>query len=220
MFLTASANCRRAGVRAGAGAVTDAGANADAVTDAGHGRFVAYAILKTLNTHLDHVRAAGALCTWCHAIYIYANVAKEVAPKRARLKAAQDGLAQKQAGLAAAQASPTNRTLTPTLTLTLNDFLYPAAQGEPDSFEALQRRLQAAVHAAATRAEADGVRYEMRSEVAESHAAWVSRPFRPAAGSAAASRPEPRTRWISPQPPSRPFARWWRWRSQRRHYTL
>ena len=59
-------------------------------------------------------------------------------------------------GLAAAQASPTNRTLTPTLTLTLNDFLYPAAQGEPDSFEALQRRLQAAVHAAATRAEADG----------------------------------------------------------------
>merc|ERR1719181_7097 len=49
-------------------------------------------------------KAAGALCTWCHAIYIYANVAKEVAPKRARLKAAQDGLAQKQAGLAAAQA--------------------------------------------------------------------------------------------------------------------
>jgi dynein heavy chain len=47
-------------------------------------------------------KAAGALCTWCHAIYIYANVAKEVAPKRNRLKAAQDGLAIKQAGLAEA----------------------------------------------------------------------------------------------------------------------
>lgn len=37
-------------------------------------------------------RAAGALCTWVHAIYIYANVAKEVAPKRAALKSAQDSL--------------------------------------------------------------------------------------------------------------------------------
>ena len=43
--------------------------------------------------------AAGALCTWCHAIYLYCNVSKEVAPKRARLKAAQSGLATKQAAL-------------------------------------------------------------------------------------------------------------------------
>lgn len=47
--------------------------------------------------------AAAALCTWCHAIYIYANVAKEVAPKRARLKEAMDGLASKQAALKLAQ---------------------------------------------------------------------------------------------------------------------
>jgi dynein heavy chain, axonemal len=40
--------------------------------------------------------AAAALCTWVHAIYVYANVAKEVAPKRARLKEAMDGLASKQ----------------------------------------------------------------------------------------------------------------------------
>ncbi|GMI05338.1 hypothetical protein TrVE_jg1168 [Triparma verrucosa] len=43
--------------------------------------------------------AAGALCTWCHAIFLYANVAKEVAPKRARLKGAQQGLAVKQKAL-------------------------------------------------------------------------------------------------------------------------
>ena len=43
--------------------------------------------------------AAGALCTWCHAIFLYCNVSKEVAPKRARLKAAQSGLAVKQAAL-------------------------------------------------------------------------------------------------------------------------
>lgn len=33
--------------------------------------------------------AASALCVWVHAIYLYANVAKDVAPKRARLKDAQ-----------------------------------------------------------------------------------------------------------------------------------
>lgn len=48
-------------------------------------------------------KAAGALCVWVHAIYIYAGVAKEVAPKRARLKAAMSSLATKQAGLKAAQ---------------------------------------------------------------------------------------------------------------------
>ena len=43
--------------------------------------------------------AAGALCTWCHAIFLYANVAKEVAPKRARLRDAQTSLAVKQKAL-------------------------------------------------------------------------------------------------------------------------
>ncbi|CAB1114177.1 unnamed protein product [Ectocarpus sp. CCAP 1310/34] len=47
--------------------------------------------------------AASALCVWVHAIYLYANVAKDVAPKRARLKEAQETLATKQAGLKAAQ---------------------------------------------------------------------------------------------------------------------
>jgi len=55
----------------------------------------------------DEVRtkssAAAALCTWVHAIYVYGNVAKEVAPKRARLKEAQDGLQIKQEALAEAQ---------------------------------------------------------------------------------------------------------------------
>lgn len=40
--------------------------------------------------------AACALCIWVHAIYIYANVAKEVAPKRQRLKEASESLALKQ----------------------------------------------------------------------------------------------------------------------------
>lgn len=47
--------------------------------------------------------AAAALCTWVHAIYIYANVAKEVAPKRQRLKEATESLASKQAALKDAQ---------------------------------------------------------------------------------------------------------------------
>ena len=41
-------------------------------------------------------KAAGALCAWCHAIHMYAGVAKEVAPKRSRLKAAEASLSQKQ----------------------------------------------------------------------------------------------------------------------------
>lgn len=49
--------------------------------------------------------AACALCIWVHAIYIYANVAKEIAPKRQRLKEATDSLAIKQAGLAEAEAA-------------------------------------------------------------------------------------------------------------------
>ena len=47
--------------------------------------------------------AAAALCIWVHAIYIYANVAKEIAPKRQRLKDATDSLAVKQEGLREAQ---------------------------------------------------------------------------------------------------------------------
>mmetsp|Transcript_11537 Transcript_11537/g.25166 ORF Transcript_11537/g.25166 Transcript_11537/m.25166 type:complete len:1708 (-) Transcript_11537:108-5231(-) len=47
--------------------------------------------------------AAGALCVWVHAIYIYANVAKEIAPKRQRLKEASESLGIKQAALKEAQ---------------------------------------------------------------------------------------------------------------------
>ena len=47
--------------------------------------------------------AAAALCIWVHAIYLYANVAKEVAPKRQRLKEATESLARKQASLKEAQ---------------------------------------------------------------------------------------------------------------------
>ena len=44
-------------------------------------------------------KAAGALCAWCHAIHLYAGVAKQVAPKRARLKAAAESLFEKQSDL-------------------------------------------------------------------------------------------------------------------------
>ena len=47
--------------------------------------------------------AASALCVWVHAIYLYANVAKEVAPKRQRLKEATESLAMKQAALKEAE---------------------------------------------------------------------------------------------------------------------
>jgi len=47
--------------------------------------------------------AARGLCLWVHAMDTYGHVAKDVAPKRAKLKAAQDNLAKKQAALAAAQ---------------------------------------------------------------------------------------------------------------------
>jgi len=71
-------------------------------------------IMKKIKGYVSHAdfkpeavgavsKAAGALCTWVHAIYIYANVAKEVAPKRARLKGAQESLAGKQASLKKAQ---------------------------------------------------------------------------------------------------------------------
>ena len=47
--------------------------------------------------------AAAALCTWVNAIYIYANVAREVAPKRQRLKEAMESLAAKQTALKESQ---------------------------------------------------------------------------------------------------------------------
>lgn len=49
--------------------------------------------------------AARGLCLWVRAMEVYGNVAKEVAPKRAKLKAAQDTLARKQAALAVAQTA-------------------------------------------------------------------------------------------------------------------
>jgi len=42
-------------------------------------------------------------CVWVCAIYLYANVAKEVEPKRKRLKEASESLALKQASLKQAQ---------------------------------------------------------------------------------------------------------------------
>lgn len=47
--------------------------------------------------------AAAALCIWVHAIYMYANVAREVAPKRQRLKEAMESLALKQQSLKESQ---------------------------------------------------------------------------------------------------------------------
>jgi dynein heavy chain len=47
--------------------------------------------------------AAGALCIWVHAIYIYAGVAQEVEPKRKKLKKAETSLAVKQESLAQAK---------------------------------------------------------------------------------------------------------------------
>ena len=47
--------------------------------------------------------AAKGLCQWVHAMFIYGNIAKEVAPKRAKLKAAQDALKKKQAALKEAE---------------------------------------------------------------------------------------------------------------------
>jgi dynein heavy chain len=47
--------------------------------------------------------AAGALCTWVCAIHIYSGVAKSVAPKRAKLKAAEKSLAMKLEALEEAE---------------------------------------------------------------------------------------------------------------------
>ena len=47
--------------------------------------------------------AAKGMCMWVCAMQTYGNVAREVAPKGMRLKAAQENLVRKQAALAAAQ---------------------------------------------------------------------------------------------------------------------
>lgn len=47
--------------------------------------------------------AAKGLCLWVRAMEVYGRVSKEVAPKRAKLKSAQDTLAKKQAALKVAQ---------------------------------------------------------------------------------------------------------------------
>lgn len=47
--------------------------------------------------------AARGMCMWVRAMEVYGNVARDVAPKRARLRAVQDALRRKQAALAAAQ---------------------------------------------------------------------------------------------------------------------
>ena len=48
--------------------------------------------------------AAKGLCLWVRAMETYGSVAKDVAPKRLKLKTAQDNLSKKQTALAAAQA--------------------------------------------------------------------------------------------------------------------
>lgn len=47
--------------------------------------------------------AAKGLCLWVRAMETYGTVAKDVAPKRNKLKTAQDNLSKKQTALAAAQ---------------------------------------------------------------------------------------------------------------------
>eukprot|EP00879_Flechtneria_rotunda_P033098 GHRR01036630.1.p1 GENE.GHRR01036630.1~~GHRR01036630.1.p1 ORF type:complete len:401 (+),score=115.74 GHRR01036630.1:136-1338(+) len=47
--------------------------------------------------------AAKGMCMWVGAMEVYGYVAKDVGPKRARLRAAQENLARKQAALASAQ---------------------------------------------------------------------------------------------------------------------
>jgi dynein heavy chain len=48
--------------------------------------------------------AAKGMCMWVRAMEVYGNVAKDVGPKRARLRAAQENVAKKQAALEAAQS--------------------------------------------------------------------------------------------------------------------
>jgi len=50
-------------------------------------------------------KAAGALCTWCHAMHTYAVVLRTVAPRRAKVKQAEQQLVTKMKSLAAKQAT-------------------------------------------------------------------------------------------------------------------
>jgi dynein heavy chain len=88
--------------------------------------------------------AAAALCVWVHAIYIYANVAKEVAPKRQRLKEATDSLATKQAALKEA----TDALAAVTAKLADLQTMYDNSNGEKnrlrDEAENLERKLDRA----------------------------------------------------------------------------
>ena len=47
--------------------------------------------------------AARGMCMWVRAMAVYGTVAKDVGPKRTRLKAAQDNLSRKQAALSSAR---------------------------------------------------------------------------------------------------------------------
>lgn len=56
----------------------------------------------TTLTAFDVLDSSG-MCLWVRAMEVYGRVAKEVGPKRAKLKAAQQNLAKKQAALKTAQ---------------------------------------------------------------------------------------------------------------------
>lgn len=49
--------------------------------------------------------AARGLCMWVRAICVYGGVARDIAPRRARMAGAQKALEAKQAALADAQAA-------------------------------------------------------------------------------------------------------------------
>lgn len=53
------------------------------------------------NNVLKVSRAAGALCMWVHAMQMYAEVYREVEPKRLRLRLAEEQLEKKQMDLLA-----------------------------------------------------------------------------------------------------------------------
>jgi dynein heavy chain len=79
--------------------------NKDSVSQSTNNKIKKYIDQPTFNpSEVKKVSgAAAALCSWVHAIYVYANVAKEVAPKRQRLKEATESLAVKQGALKDAQ---------------------------------------------------------------------------------------------------------------------
>ena len=74
----------------------------DGVTNSLHTKVRKYVTMDTFTPEaVGKVSiAAAALCTLVNAIYIYSNVFREVAPKKAKLKAAKQSLAEKQKVLA------------------------------------------------------------------------------------------------------------------------